>query len=247
MNFFYDLFVLDGLSEEAAASYAFLPFVVTALAVGVLIASVYFIVWRILEADMVKRLYESNATSAQDGKTLSDLGYKSGSLRERLMLFLLRSQSCIIYKTVSCDALDAHKLALMKQAGEVADVPDDAPDVSEPQTEEPTPATSDLQHEETPSDTSLNLVPNASEEEDVAEQAPTQKKKQKRLRERARLKATSDTHFYILPTQLEYVEQHAMKFSKDDIWGFVFTCAATVVIWLAAMALLDPLMKLLTK
>ncbi len=234
MNFIYDLFIVKDAPDGSI--YALLPYIITAVAIGVILASAYFIVWRAIEASLAKKLRAADATTAADGKTLRELGYKpfwSGILR-----YLFRSQACIIYKTISSDALDAHRLALMKQAGEVSDPADAVAEDALPDIIDfPTVADADQVASAT------DIAPVAEEDAGVAPEKEHPKKKRVRLR--ARLAVTPDTRFYIMPTRLEYAENHAMKFSRDDIWGFVFTCLGSAIIWLAALALLDPLVAFL--
>ncbi len=226
LSFFTNLFVVEGAKEGSVL--AFLPFMITALAIGVVLASVYFTVWRMIDARLVKRLYDAGATAASDGKTLGELGYQEEALATRVLRLLLASHACIIYKNVSCDALDAQRLALMKQDGEVSD-----PEVGELAPDEPS---------------SSKAITEASVTEDIGEEMPKkQAPRRKKIRPRTRIKITPDTRFYILPTSIEYVERHALKVSADDLWGLGFTLAGSVLIWLGALALLDPLVNFLTR
>ncbi len=228
LSFLKDLFIVTGAEENPFLSY--LPYLITALAAGVFLASLYFTLWKLIDARLSKRLYDAGATSAQDAKTLESLGYPVGTRRERALRFLLRSHSCILYKNISSSELDAQRLALMRQEGEVSTPAEDSVSGSAEATVE----AADLENGEI-----VEAAPVAT--------APARSEKKKKLRPRTRMKVTPDTTFYLLPTRLEYVEAHALKFSVDELWSLGFTLAATVLFWLGALALLDPLVSLLIK
>ncbi len=236
LSFFKDLFIVEGAPEGSVLT--FLPFLITALAVGVVLASVYFTVWQLISARLTRRLHEADATAAADAKTLEELGIAPESLRSRVLRFLLRSHACILYKNVSCDELDAQRLAMMVEAGEVSN-----------------PATySDAPAEAAP-DTAYGTVcggisdacPTETGASDAGEEPAATPTRKQKLRPRIRMRIPPETRFYIIPTRLSYVEEHLLKFSLDDLWGLFFTLAGSVLLWLGAMALLDPLTSFLIK
>ncbi len=230
LSFFTDLFVLEGV--DGASPLAFLPYMILAVVIGVILAALYFTVWRSIEAKLARRLHEAGATSAQDAKTLAELGYRPG-FWERVLRFLLRSHACMVYKNLSSDERDAQHLEYMKQEGEVSD-----PDVTT----------------ESATDGAVNTADGVSAEA-PAEEAPltetvapdTKQSRKKRLRPRSRMKVPPETRFYIVPTRIEYVETRVLTFSPDDFWGLGFTIAAAFLIGLGVLALLDPLVGLLMK
>ncbi len=204
-SFFTDLFVVEGIDQ--ASALVFLPFVITAIAIGVILAAAYFILWRGIEAKLIRRLYDAGATSAADAKTLAELGYKSGKW-EKFLRFLLGSHACMIYKNASCDVLDAQRLAFMRATGEIPSPKDPAA------------------------------------EEDATDPATPAESKKKAPNARVRMQIGPDTKFYILPSRLSYVEEHALKFSSDDYWGLLYTTLGVGVLWFALLLLIDPLIGL---
>ncbi len=237
-----DLFVVDG--AEPGSLLASLPYLVLACVIGVVLASVYFTTWHIIEAKLARRLYDAGATSAADAKTLSEVGYTAGSKGEGILRFLLRSHACMIYKTMSCDELDAQTLALMKQNGEIPSFEEDA--VVLPDEEKTGDAPSDIvAANKTPVSDTLGEQGEESDlpaaPDSAAPKTATPPRKKKRLRPNTRMKIGPDTRFYIRPTSLEYVEGHALKFTKDEIWGMAFTIVGSIIIGVALLALLDPM------
>lgn len=116
-----DLFTVEG--GEGALDL--LPYILTAIAVGVLAAAVCFTIWRAWEASFLRRLTESGANAPAAGKTLAELGYRQGSLRHRLLRRALRSPASVLYRNASSDVYDATRAAFAEAEGEGESVADD--------------------------------------------------------------------------------------------------------------------------
>ncbi len=261
-SFFKGLFKVDG--AESGSVLAFLPYLITALAIGVVLASVYFTLWRFIEARLAKRLHAAGATAAADGVTLEEIGISASTLRGRILRYLLRSRACMVYKNISCDELDAQRLAMMIEMNEVS-----APAPQQPSSEDdstPAPVEETVPNEEgapvdetTPSEEGAPVPENSVAEEEKSEpaelatpeaEAPETapaEERAKPFRPRFRLKLAPEARFYILPTRVSYVEEHALKFSIDECWGLIYTVLGAAVIWLGALALLDSLAALLMR
>ncbi len=223
-SFFRSLFTIDG--AEANSALSTVPYIVTAIALGVLLAAVYFIIWRGIEAKIVKRLFDADATSAADAKSLTEIGI--GEKSGKIIRFLLRSHSAMIYKNVSCDELDKVNLDYMRAIGAV----------STPK-EETSGTTEDAANAE---EMTTDATVDDTKTSDAVSEKPA--KKTKKPRPKLRMKIPPDTKFYILPTRLSYVEEHALKFSRDDYWGLLYTSLGVVILWFLVMLLLDPLIGL---
>lgn len=102
-----DLFTV----EAGDGTLALLPYILTAIAVGVFAAAICFTVWRAWEASFLRRLTESGADAPERGKTLAELGYEKSSLRCRLLRRALRSPASILYRNASSDVCDATRAA----------------------------------------------------------------------------------------------------------------------------------------
>lgn len=102
-----DLFTV----ESGDGTLALLPYILTAIAVGVFVAAICFTVWRAWEASFLRRLTESGADAPERGKTLAELGYEKSSLRCRLLRHALRSPASILYRNASSDVCDATRAA----------------------------------------------------------------------------------------------------------------------------------------
>ena len=101
-SYLKSLFTIEGAAAGSLA--ASLPLIVTAIALGVILAGVLYTLWRGMEASFLGKLLSSNALAEESGKTLTELGYTHNSFVARR----LRSPLCFLYKTVSCKARDAH-------------------------------------------------------------------------------------------------------------------------------------------
>ncbi len=233
-SYFKGLFTVEGAETGSALSY--LPMLITAVAVGVILAALYFTFWRSFESKLLKRLREAGADCAADAVSLESLGYKPGSLSLRFARFLLRSPSCVLYKTVSCDELDRRNAALLLQAeqpvGEEIAVPTAAPAGEAAPPCEETTATDAKEPEAEP---------------DCASKAEAKQKKRAARAALRRMAIVPGTRFYIQPPCADYAEGHAGKFSFDDRMGLVYTILVCGVLWFVLLNVLDPLVSWLSK
>ncbi len=232
-SYFADLFAID----VGDGVYAFLPFLVTAIAVGVILAAAVFTLLRAMEATFLRRLTEAGADSPDAGKTLSELGYAPGSLRTRWLLHSLHSPTCILYRNASSDEYDRIKAQL--GGGETAKA---ATGNGAEGTEEDAaghPAADSAGKAGAPAETGSGK--SADERRAAREEA----QRQRRLG--LRIPTTGATRFYIPADRRAYVEERAAKFSADDIMGLVYTAAATGLVWFILLNVLEPLLKALTK
>lgn len=261
-SYFTDLFEVG----VGGGVYAFLPFLVTAIAIGVVLAAVVFTILRAREATFLRRLTEAGADSAEAGKTLAELGYAPGALRTRLLMRMLKSPTCFLYRNASSDELDRVKAAFSARqveadnaAGETAIEKSAAADEAADRTA----AVGDAATETVTAEAAANgevsaaTAPSAPEgtENAASAERSTDADARRAAREEARrqrqlglrVAVTDATRFYIPAEQRAYVDSHAGRFSADDIMGLVYTTAAAVLFWFILLNVLEPLLKLLTK
>lgn len=237
-SYFADLFTID----VGDGVYAFLPFLVTAIAVGILLAAAVFTLLRAMEASFLRRLTEAGADSADAGKTLSELGYASGSLRTRWLLHSLHSPTCILYRNASSDEYDRIKAQLgggSEKAATENGAKDAEPDAAGH------PAADDTSKADASPVTGDGAASRHGESADERRAAREEAQRQRRLG--LRIPATGATRFYIPAERRAYVEERASKFSADDVMGLVYTAAATGLVWFILLNVLEPLLKALTK
>ena len=232
-SYFADLFTID----VGDGVYAFLPFLVTAIAVGVLLAAAVFTLLRAMEATFLRRLTEAGADSPDAGKTLSELGYAPGSLRTRWLLHSLHSPTCILYRNASSDEYDRIKAQL--GGGETAKA---ATGNGAEGTEEDAAG-----HSAADSAGKAGAPAETGNGESADERRAAREEAQRQRRLGLRIPATGATRFYIPAERRAYVEERASKFSADDIMGLVYTAAATGLAWFILLNVLEPLLKALTK
>lgn len=244
-SYFADLFTID----VGDGVYAFLPFLVTAIAVGVLLAAAVFTLLRAMEATFLRRLTEAGADSSDAGKTLSELGYAPGSLRTRWLLHSLHSPTCILYRNASSDEYDRIKAQLGGGETAKAATGNGAEGTEEDAAGHPAadsagkagaPAVTDAAAE------SGSRVP-ARRGESADERRAAREEAQRQRRLGLRIPTTGATRFYIPADRRAYVEERASKFSADDVMGLVYTAAATGLVWFILLNVLEPLLKALTK
>lgn len=228
VSYFADLFRV----EKGGEAFAFLPYLITAVAVGVILAAICFTVLRAREAAFLRRLAESGADAPDAAKTLSELGYERGTFRYRRLLRRLSDPTGIFYRNASSDALDRLKAqfaaSVVEQGNDAAtdgmsDAANDAA-AATGDSEEPTKKSGDAQEPDTPHGKA---------------------RRQKKLG--FRLAVDDATRFYIPAERRSYVETRAMKFSADDYMGLVYTSVAAALLWFLLLNVLDPLLGLFVK
>lgn len=227
VSYFADLFRV----EKGGEAFAFLPYLITAVAVGVILAAICFTVLRAREAAFLRRLAESGADAPDAAKTLSELGYERGTFRYRRLLRRLGDPTGIFYRNASSDALDRLKAqfaaSVVEQGNDAATdgMSDAANDTAATgDSEEPTKKSGDAQEPDTPHG-----------------------KAQRQKKPGYRLAVDDATRFYIPAERRSYVETRAMNFSADDYMGLVYTSAAAALLWFLLLNVLDPLLGLFVK
>lgn len=227
VSYFADLFRV----EKGGEAFAFLPYLITAVAVGVILAAICFTVLRAREAAFLRRLAESGADAPDAAKTLSELGYERGTFRYRRLLRRLSDPTGIFYRNASSDALDRLKAqfaaSVVEQGNDAAtdgmsDAANDAAATGD--SEEPTKKSGDAQEPDTPHG-----------------------KARRQKKPGFRLAVDDTTRFYIPAERRSYVETRAMKFSADDYMGLVYTSVAAALLWFLLLNVLDPLLGLFVK
>ena len=228
VSYFADLFRV----EKGGEAFAFLPYLITAVAVGVILAAICFTVLRAREAAFLRRLAESGADAPDAAKTLSELGYERGTFRYRRLLRRLSDPTGIFYRNASSDALDRLKAqfaaSVVEQGNDAAtdgmsDAANDAA-AATGDSEEPTKKSGDAQQPDTPHG-----------------------KARRQKKPGFRLAVDDTTRFYIPAERRSYVETRAMKFSADDYMGLVYTSVAAALLWFLLLNVLDPLLGLFVK
>ena len=262
-SYFADLFRVD----VGGGFYAFLPFLLTAMAVGVVLAAVVFTLLRAMEAKFLRRLTEAGADSAEAGKTLPEIGYARGTFRTRWLLHLLHSPTCILYRNASSDEYDrvraqfaamgagnaaAEEESGTGSAGEGTGTGRTATDADGADTNgsatamaHATPETA-ANHEATATDGNAEN-PTALHGGDAEERRARREEARRQRRLGLKIAATVETRFYIPTDRRAYVEEHAAKFSTDDVMGLLYSVAAAGLLWFILLNVLNPLLKLLTK
>ena len=227
VSYFADLFRV----EKGGEAFAFLPYLITAVAVGVILAAICFTVLRAREAAFLRRLAESGADAPDAAKTLSELGYERGTFRYRRLLRRLSDPTGIFYRNASSDALDRLKAQFAASVVEQGnDAATDSMGVAASDTaaagdsEEPTKKSGDAQEPDTPHG-----------------------KARRQKKQGFRLAVDDATRFYIPAERRSYVETRALKFSADDYMGLVYTSVAAVLLWFLLLNVLDPLLGLFVK
>lgn len=232
VSYFADLFRV----ENGGEAFAFLPYLITAVAVGVILAAVCFTILRAREAAFLRRLAESGADASDTAKTLSELGYEPGTFRYRRLLRRLSDPTGIFYRNASSDALDRLKAQF---ATSVA-VQDNDTTASDTET--------------AASDTAVSAndtVALGKREEQTPEGGNAGSNAHGGARRQKkpgfRLAVDDATRFYIPAERRSYVETRAMKFSADDYMGLVYTSVAAALLWFLLLNVLDPLLGLFVK
>lgn len=230
VSYFADLFRV----ENGGEAFAFLPYLITAVAVGVILAAVCFTILRAREAAFLRRLAESGADAPDTAKTLPELGYIPGTFRYRRLLRRLSDPTGIFYRNASSDALDRLKAqfaasdaeggtpAVTSDASAATDGMSDA--ANDTAVTEPTQKSGDAQEPDTPHG-----------------------KARRQKKQGFRLAVDDATRFYIPAERRSYVETRAMKFSADDYMGLVYTSVAAALLWFLLLNVLDPLLGLFVK
>lgn len=236
-SYFADLFHV----EVGGGAYAFLPYLLTAVAIGVILAAVGFTVLRAIEAAFLRRLTDMGADAPETAKTLTELGLAKGALRTRLLRRMLRDPACILYRNASSDALDRLKGAF--SAEEASD--------TRSGDEEPFATADDAAHgtEGGSSGEAATRVPGAipadgkvSDEGRAARESARQRKKMG-----LRLAVDDATRFYIPGERRAYVASRASVFSADDYMGLFYTVVAAGLLWFILLNLTEPLLRLIAK
>lgn len=229
VSYFADLFRI----ENGGEAFAFLPYLITAVAAGVILAAICFTVLRAREAAFLQRLAQAGADAPDTAKTLSELGYEPGTSPYRRLLRRLSDPTGIFYRNASSDALDRLKaqFAVMGCVSESDTVGRSADAAAAPD------SCAGI-------DTAVGGIgeaPAGAPSQSGDEGKPCRKKSGYRL-------AIDDkTRFYIPAERRSYVETRAMKFSADDYMGLVYTSAAAILLWFLLLNVLDPLLGLLVK
>ncbi len=251
-SYFADLFRVD----VGGGFYAFLPFLLTAMAVGVVLAAGVFTLLRAMEAKFLRRLTEAGADSAEAGKTLPEAGYAPGSFRTRWLLHLLHSPTCILYRNASSDEYDRVRaqFAAMGAGGNAATEEESGTGSTGKGTGACLAATdadgadvngSAAVMADAATETAEN--PTAPHGEDAEERRARREEARRQRRLGLKIAATEETRFYIPADRRAYVEEHAAKFSTDDVMGLLYSVAAAGLLWFILLNFLNPLLKLLTK
>lgn len=256
-SYFADLFRVD----VGGGFYAFLPFLLTAMAVGVVLAAVVFTLLRAMEAKFLRRLTEAGADSAEAGKTLPEIGYARGTFRTRWLLHLLHSPTCILYRNASSDEYDhvraqfaamgagnaaAEEESGTGSAGEGTGACRAATDADEAGVSGSAAVMAHATPETAATDETAEN-PTAPHGGDAEERRARREEARRQRRLGLKIAATDETRFYIPTDRRAYVEEHAAKFSTDDVMGLLYSVAAAGLLWFILLNVLTPLLKLLTK
>lgn len=262
-SYFADLFRVD----VGGGFYAFLPFLLTAMAVGVVLAAAVFTLLRAMEAKFLRRLTEAGADSAEAGKTLPEIGYAQGAFRTRWLLHLLHSPTCILYRNASSDeydrvraqfaAMGAGNAAAEEESGtgsvgEGTGACRAATDADGADTNGSAAVMAHATPETTETSTTHEAAGNAENPTaphggDAEERRARREEARRQRRLGLKIAATEETRFYIPTDRRAYVEEHAAKFSTDDVMGLLYSVAAAGLLWFILLNVLNPLLKLLTK
>ncbi len=234
VSYFADLFRV----ENGGEAFAFLPYLITAVAVGVILAAICFTVLRAREATFLRRLAEAGADAPYTAKTLSELGYTPGTFRYRRLMRRLGDPTDIFYRNASSDALDRLKaqFAASATAGDTPVVTSDASAATEGMSDAANDSTAAVSGEEPTVENADTQQPNTS-----------QSKARRQKKPGYRLAVDDTTRFYIPAERHSYVEARVMNFSADDYMGLVYTSVAAVLLWFLLLNVLDPLLGLFLK
>ena len=211
-GYFRDLFTFDA----GDGSLTYLPFLVTAVAVGVLLAAGCFTIVRAQESKLLKRLLSADAIGRGNAKSLTDLGYRPGTLEAKLTLRALRSPACALYRNTSSAELDALKERFSGEGSAFGEAP--------------------REQAETMTDEEREGKP---DEKTAARKARAEAKRRRNMG--LRLAVNQETALYIPEEKRAYVEEHAAKFSPDDWMGLVYTACGVLIVWFLVLNLLKPL------
>ena len=237
-SYFADLFTV----EAGNGAYAFLPYLVTAAAVAILLAAVYFTFWRAQESRLLSRLRDAGAVGRGAGKTLGEVGYPPNKLRTRLLMRLLRSPACMLYRNLSTEEIDTLSHAFEAEMSQT-----ETETEAETETETEANASTAAQDGAEP----RNTASDGSPAPEPANEKSAQKDRREHARELRRrglaLTVREDTRFYIREERLDYVKEQAVRFSLDDYMGLLYTTVITVVLWFIVMNFLDNIVGLFIK
>ncbi len=115
ITFFRELFIIDGTAEGSVLEL--IPYILTAIALGVVLSGGYFVLWRLLERRVLTPLIDN-----PEGVTLAQAGLDpKESFLGRVVAFLLRSPSCMLYKTLTHRGYENRGSALTENAPEEAE------------------------------------------------------------------------------------------------------------------------------
>jgi hypothetical protein len=217
-SYWKDLFTVEDVGDVYALT--FLPYLVTGIAIGVILGGLYYAFWRTIESTFLYRLKTNSAVGDKKAVTLETLGYKPGRLRYRVVRRLLRSPHCFLYKTISVDELD-----------HIENAPQS---VLEPSPRE-------AQTELTDAAEAIELPL----QDAFSDQLHTSGKPRQRAAAPRRLTISDDARFYIRVTSMEYAERHAIKLTHDNFTSLLFSILICLVVWFILMNSLDPFIALL--
>ena len=102
LNFFTKLFDLDG-----GGVVPYLPYLVTALFLGLILAAVYLALGQKIEAYFLLALHEKGATAPDKAVPLGELPVVRQNKLRLWVRWYLRSPACSLYRSVSNEVLDA--------------------------------------------------------------------------------------------------------------------------------------------
>ena len=105
LSFFGNLFTVDGVEEGSMLSL--LPFIISAIALGVILASGLFTFWQGISSHLFGSLLAHEALDPSSAQPLSSLGYH-GKKSLKVLLYLLSNPSCMLYKFISSNVRDEH-------------------------------------------------------------------------------------------------------------------------------------------
>ena len=113
LSFFPSLFTVEG--AEVGSVLSMLPYIITAIALGVILAGGVYTFWQGISSTLFKNLLDANALDKEAGKSLLDLGYGEKKKTLKLLLRLLSKPTCVLYKFLSCDPRDKQIESLMAE------------------------------------------------------------------------------------------------------------------------------------
>ncbi len=246
LSFLKDLFTLHG-----SGIVPYLPYLVTALFLGLFLAWTYLTLTRFIEAGILKKLHTLGAKDKDTAVSLDALGFvKDGKLHPFYKWFL-SAPSCSIYHTVSCDTLDNRTLEdfqVRKRKNDSTDAPVTSQTASPFDAgEETLPCNQDVNGRGcTPSvvgeDTSLGAT--APLVSDILTDTTEKKRHTKQKYPSIRIPLSPDTKFYILKERLAYVEERGMHFTADHWMQLVYTFLACGFACFLVLWFLEDLVRL---